>query len=285
MVTFNNPFATSTGVKERLQNVVDVFSIALNPFSKDKVTSSFSDPTLKAATEFASNNPYSTAALVATPFSGAARGAIVNAVSGASTKAKVIGGAATIVAAPLVATSERARVATIKAAGAVSPESLARLGGQTGEFIDNPTKEGGKELIQQNYGALIAGAGAAVLVGGVGAAGALSTIQNTRAVKENTKAAGETIINLPKTDATPIIINYPPVPETPKLPELPKMPSSDTTSQPIPPPVGPGQTGNIPKKKKKKAAKKKKKKPVKKKKKPAKKKKKKSIKRKKKKKR
>jgi len=221
MGIFANPFFSLSGQKERLQNVADVLKMAVHPFDSGKIVGNTSSKTANAALSFVANNPYATAAIVA-PVTGAlplapakaaagstaARATIAKAVSGLSTKTKVISGAAAFIGVPLLATSEKARVATIETIGSITPERLMSLGANTGAVIDNPTLGNVKDLWSENKGTLIAGLGAVAVLGGGAALTAANTYQNTLAIKENTKSAENNIINIPKQDAP--IINIPP---------------------------------------------------------------------------
>lgn len=70
-----------------LQNVADVLKIALNPFSRDKITANVENPTLKKILELGANNPYTTAGLIS-GVGGLLKGAI-SSITGATTKTAV----------------------------------------------------------------------------------------------------------------------------------------------------------------------------------------------------
>jgi len=215
MSVFQKSFFSLSGQKERFTNVKDVFAISLNPRSKDKVTSNLSSPTLKAGTEFVANNPYSTAAILATAGSSAGRTAVVNSVSKLSAGTKFIGAGVALFTAPLLATSSRARTTAINVASKVTPEKLVKGGARTGELIENPSVQGAKDLAKENYGVLVGAGAAALLLGGPAVFNAVATAQNTQAVRQNTSANETNVINVPKSDAPNITINIPPTPLSP----------------------------------------------------------------------
>jgi len=197
-MAFTNPFLSLAGQKERLANVVNVLGAAINPFDNKKVVANVTNPTAKAALEAAANSPYTTAAIVATPFSGAARSVVASAASKLGLGTKVALGAATAVAVPAVVSSERLRTSAITTAGNLTPEKLASFGAQSGKLVDNPTLEGAKKLILDNKAIVGAAGAAAVIATGGKFVGAAATLQNTLAVKENTARSA-----LPSTSTTP----------------------------------------------------------------------------------
>lgn len=215
MSIFSNPFFSLAGQKERLTNVANVLSIAANPFSSGKVTANVQNSTVKAATEFIANNPYTTAAIVATGGSGAGRTAVSTAISGLSTSTKVAAAVISIPAASALASSERSRTAVINTASDLTPEKLAKFGNRVGTAIENPNLSTLKDAAFENKTLLIAAGAATVAAGGTAALGALGTYQNTQAVKANTRVAEATIVNVPKQDAPNIVVNVPPTPLSP----------------------------------------------------------------------
>lgn len=56
-------FSTPEGLNERIQNIGDVLSVSLNPFSQNRVQANINNPSLRWAVEAVANNPYETAAL------------------------------------------------------------------------------------------------------------------------------------------------------------------------------------------------------------------------------
>jgi len=83
--------------------------------------------------------------------------------------------------------SEKAREATIKGVTNL-PSSLANVGENIGEFIENPSIEQAKETFAENP-LIVGGAAAAVaLTAGKGIAGTIATIRNTQVTRENTLA-------------------------------------------------------------------------------------------------
>lgn len=260
MSIFQNSFFSFAGQKERLQNVASVLSISVNPFSKDKVSSNASSPTVKAATAFVANNPYTTAAVVATGGSAAGRSVVATAVSKLSTGTKVIASIAAIPIATALGTSSRARSTAINTASDLTPEKLAKFGNRVGTAIEKPNLQNLKDAAFENKTLVAAGAVAAVAAGGTAALGALSTYQNTQAVKANTQAAEATIVNVPKADPVNVTVNVPPNPvqQGSTTSTTNTLPVQDTATAPVA--VAPTPTTKTKKKAKKKAKKKPKKK-------------------------
>ena len=119
-------------------------------------------------------------------FAAVAKGA--QAIIPSTTKGKVIAA----VAAPVVVGAVIKEPAKAAETALNAPSKLANFGGNLAEVITNPSIEGAKQLVKENP--IIAGAaGVAVATGvGLGVGGLVSTIsniQNTQAVKENTKAS------------------------------------------------------------------------------------------------
>lgn len=185
--------------KEKFQNVGAVLNASFNPFSKTKVQANVSNPTLKKGLELVANHPYATAGVVAGGITAVANPSAALSVGKAliptTTKGKIVGTAASLVGVGLVKSNP------LKAAEvAVStPSNLINFGSNVGGFLTDPSIENAKKIIKENP--IISGVTAATILGsvGLGAAGIVSNIMNTRATKENTNAM-ETLGNLPQGD-------------------------------------------------------------------------------------
>lgn len=268
-MSFTNPFFSLSGQAERIKNFGNVLSIAVNPFSKDKVIANVKDKTLKAGTEFVANNPYTTALIAATGASAAGRSFVTSSVAKLGTGTKVVGGLATIATVPALVSSERLRITAISTAGKLTPEKVAKLGRDTGQIIDHPSTDNLKDYANSNKEILVAGGIAALIAGGSTLAGTIATAQNTRAVKKNTEVAGDTVINVPKGDPPIINITSPPqgMPQVAAI-STPNVATTGAVAAPVAP--SPITSAKKAPKKRRKAKKKPKKKPKKKKKKKAK---------------
>jgi len=213
-MAFQNPFLSLAGQKERISNVGAVLASSLNPFDKTKVVANTPSKTTNAALEFGANNPFTTAALVAAPFSSGVKSAVSSAIGKLGLGTKVAAAAAATVAVPALATSEKARVAAINVASGLSAEKLVALGAQSGNLIDNPTLAGAKDLLSQNK--VLAAAGGVALIAAIpAAASTIATFTNTQAVRENSKLAAASLSSAK--DAS-----------TPKEPPLPAQPVTST---------------------------------------------------------
>lgn len=198
-------FLTTKKQKEKLDTVVETIKIAINPFDRDKVVANVKDETLRSSLEFSANNPFTTAGLAAASAATATRAAVGAAISGLSTTTKVVASAVGITAVPLLASSEKARVAVIQGAGTVTPEKLARFGAESGGIIQNPSAKGVSDYAKDNASLLAGVAGLAVLTGGARAAGIGATALNVISTERNTNALKEPpIVNVNVPAAAPV---------------------------------------------------------------------------------
>ena len=141
MLKFKNRFFSKAGLKERGRNIVDVYKIALNPFSRNRIKANVKNKTLKKGLELVANNPYKTAAVIAGGVT-AARYALPAAKALiAKTGAAKIGGAAAGVATGAAISGGMSR--TLLAAGAGAAAGfIARGGGSsTAPQRANPTQD------------------------------------------------------------------------------------------------------------------------------------------------
>lgn len=236
--TFQNSFLSVAGVKERATNTLEVLKQSLNPFSKEKpeVNSSIvTNPTVKAGLSFLASNPYTTAALVATPASSAGRSAVVSTLSKLSPITKVVAGGTALVATPAILSSEKIRVKATEVASQATPEKLLSLGSDIGKTVDKPTANNLKDLIVDNKVLLGGTAAALLLAGGAKTVSTITNYLNTEAIQDNTKITKELLkeekkadqikLEMPKqADQTPVIYNIlpaNPITETPKVPTSP----------------------------------------------------------------
>lgn len=89
------------------------------------------------------------------------------------------------VAANVLKSSPTAREKIVEGAKNL-PSSLANVGGNIGEFIENPSLEQAKETFKENPVLVGGGAAALAIVAGKGIAGTAATILNTQATRQNT---------------------------------------------------------------------------------------------------
>lgn len=195
-MVFKSRFFTKAGQKERLANVGNVFkSIATGR----KVVANVRNKTFKAALEFGANNPFTTAGLI-TPVgligkSVAAQGVkstlagVAGRVGRLSTKTKIIGGTAGILAGSAALSAPKDKV--IRVAGGLTPESFARAGTDVGKAISG--RKSIFDVAKENpvIAATAALAGAAV-VGRAALPAVAGAIQSQRQIKA-TKDLGKSI--------------------------------------------------------------------------------------------
>jgi hypothetical protein len=233
-MAFTSKFLSIAGQKERLKNVGNVLSIALNPFSKDEIKASTSSKTVNALLEAGANSPYSTIALVGSAGSGSLLKGTTKVVSSLKPTTKIIGALVGTVGAGTLLGSEKARVATIKTIGGLTPEKLIKGGKEAGQLLDSPSLKGAKEFLQQNP-VLV---GATAVAGGILATKSLpavsnllnreATLENAEAIREQTEAMKDlTLQGNPNTT----------VPEEQSLPTTP-IPAGSPNNPIVAPSVG-----------------------------------------------
>jgi len=214
-MVFRNKFFSLAGQKERLTNVKDVLSIAINPFSKDRVKANVKNRTGKAALEFVANNPFTTAGL-ATPIgltgksiaaSGlkATAGKVATRIGALPTKTKIIAGTIGIGAGSAALSAPKDQV--IKVASGLTPESFAKAGKDVGSIRSRGNII---DVIKRNPviagAAGVAGAaviGRAALPSVVGAIQTQRQISATKDLAKSISQPAEVAANVPK-DAVPI---------------------------------------------------------------------------------
>jgi hypothetical protein len=180
-----------TPTKAKLQNVIAVEKAAI---TGKGVTANTGSPAVNKVLSAAASNPFTTAAVV-TPVN--TIGAVKAGFSALSTGAKVatVGGGL-VVGVPAVISNPK-----IIGSVASSPSSIASFSSNVGAFSADPTVENAKSIFTDNPLISTAAIGTAAFIVGKSATGAITSIANTLAVKENTKvaaAAGKSITaNLP----------------------------------------------------------------------------------------
>jgi len=221
-----------TPTKAKLQNVVDVVSIAVNPFSKDTIVANTGSKTVNKVLETVANHPYVAAAVATTAIAPTAAKAVATAglkvVAESSTKAKVITAVATPVVIGAVAQNPVAAAQKVVAA----PSELFNFGTDISKVASNPSVSSIKELVKESPILTTATAAAAAVAVGAGTAGLITSVANTLAVKENT--AKNTLISTPQTVAavlpsTPLSAATPIIPTTTV-----SSPVASTTASPVP---------------------------------------------------
>ncbi len=193
-----------TPTKAKLQNVVDVLSIAINPLSKDKIIANVSNPTLKTAVETIANHPYVTAGVVAGGITAVSNPtAAVNATKSlipTSTSGKIAAAVAIPIAAGVVAQSPTKVIPAVVSL----PSELMKFGSDAAKVIENPTLQNAKNLIKESPVISAVVGAAAVGAVGLGVSGLIASVANTISTKENSAAlmaaAGGTIINQSRED-------------------------------------------------------------------------------------
>ena len=182
MLIFSNPFFSIEGQKERLKNVGNTLVAAV---TGKGVQSNTGQKQVDAVLGYAASNPFVTAAVGAAAYNPSALASAAKSGYGAlSPTAKL----ATVVAAPVVVGAVVSNPGLVSKAGK-APSDLARFGSDLGEFAEDPTLSGAKQILSNSP--LISGGialGGAALIGG-GIAGTLATIANTSAIKKNTQSS------------------------------------------------------------------------------------------------
>jgi hypothetical protein len=181
MSVFKNPFLSISGQIERFQNVGNVLSQSLNPFSNSKPVANTGNTYANAALNIAVSHPYATAGVVTAGVTGLATSAL----SSLSTTTKIVGSAIASVAVPAVLVSPKATTAV---ANVISNTQPLRLGSSIGNAIENPNSSNLKSIVSDNKTTLAVGGIAAAVVAGIAATGLIANYSNTQAVQENTKA-------------------------------------------------------------------------------------------------
>lgn len=192
-MVFENPFFSISGQVERIKNVGAVLSQSLNPFSKEKPTANVSNTILKSGLEIAASHPILTGLAAGSIISGAAASTL----AATSLKTKIIGGTAAAIITPAILTSPKALSVSTEVIKNVQP---ARLGKDIGTVIENPSLENIKNLVTENKASLGVIGGTAAVLGGIAAASTLTTLSNTNAIKENTKASQNILVDTSRTD-------------------------------------------------------------------------------------
>ena len=177
-----------TPTKEKLQNVVDVLSIAINPFSKDKISANISNPVVKTTLELVANHPYLTAGVVAGGITAVSNPQVVSTVAKSLVPTTIKGKIAASVAVPIVTGALIQQPAKTIGAAADLPGNLAQFGGNVANFIADPSLSGAKQIFQENP--LIAGGAIATALTATGLAiiPAIASIRQTEAINKQTEA-------------------------------------------------------------------------------------------------
>lgn len=197
MSIFSNPFFSVAGQVERIKNVGATLSSALNPFSKDKIIATVSNPVLKSGLEFVANNPYSTALVAATAGTTGARTAVVKAVSKLSPITKIVTGSVGLATVGVVAGNPATLNPIIKGASGLTPESILKFGTATGKATKQPSINNITAIAKENpviTGALALGAGiiaAKTLPSIINYQNTKEVIKNTEATLKNTQAGSD----------------------------------------------------------------------------------------------
>lgn len=238
-----NPFASKETFFKQLKNVGDVLSIALNPFSKDKIVADVKNPIAKSVLEAGANNPYTTALLGASSVSKTVTTGIVKAVTSASTKTKVALGATALVATPAIVSSPKTASSAINVVSGLTPESLLRFGSNLGKVVETPSIESVKNLYEGNKvittGLAVAGvaiAGKAVVPALASGVNTLVTSRNTKAIKKATEATIKAPDYLPTAD-TKVIVEKSPTATIPSNPAAPVTATNPVPSEPSTSPI------------------------------------------------
>lgn len=180
-----------TPTKAKLKNVVDVLSIALNPFTKDKISANINQPVVKSVVETVATHPYTSAGLIAGGVTAVsnpqAAGKVLNALTPTSTLGKVAG----IAAVPVVAGAVLKQPAAAAKAVASTPGALVNFGGNVSEFVANPSLQTAKNIVSENpVIAGVVGTAGALALGraAVGVGSVIASSSMTSAIKEQTAA-------------------------------------------------------------------------------------------------
>lgn len=199
-------------LKERLINVGKVL---IAPFTSTRVVANVQNKPLKASLEYAANNPFTTALIVATAVSSAGRAALAKTISTLSTKAKVVGGVGVLASGGLIAGNPKLVAPIISTASYVTPESIPKFTSSIGKITASKTVD---EAIT-NVGSaakqnpVLSAALLGITAYGITKVGAkvvpalqtYTTAQNTAAVK-NSNNPVSTYVPLPKESSNDIKI-------------------------------------------------------------------------------
>ena len=188
MSVFTSSFFSVAGQVERLTNVVNVVKSAINPFDSNTIKANVSNPVAKAGLEFVANNPYSTAAVIATAGSSTARTAVAKVVTSLSTTTKVIAGGAALVAVPAIVSSPKIQGVTVNTISSITPEKLVKLGSGIGKVTEAATVSSGIDFLKENKGVLGVVGGVTAAIVGAKVAAPLVNYMNIRATQQNTGA-------------------------------------------------------------------------------------------------
>jgi hypothetical protein len=150
----------------KISNVGAVLAQSLNPLSKEKPVANVKNPVVKAALEFVAASPYTTAALVAAPV--AVGGAVGKAIMAWGTGTKIIAGAGAVYGTAILVTSPKAQETVIRTASSITPESIFKVGGETGGLIEDFSVNAGIEFLKAHPYLTAATAAAALTAAGFG---------------------------------------------------------------------------------------------------------------------
>lgn len=198
MSIFQNPFFSVAGQLERLANVKNTLIAAV---TGQGVKSNTGNAVVDKALSTAASHPFATAAIataVVAPtttvnaIKEVAKGAVSSFVA-----APVATKAAVVIAAP-IATSAVLQSPKLQKAIVNAPKSLANVGSNVGNLIENPSIENAKKLVTENP--IIAGGAALAGIAAVG--GGLGLAANTVAMMGNTKAMKNEMESPPTTAPT-----------------------------------------------------------------------------------
>ena len=211
MVNFKK-FFSKQEQRKRFTNVRNVLKIAANPFRKGRIVANVKSKPIRTALETVANNPFTTAAVIATGGTAAGRTVVKNigknigkkfAAAKFSTQAKIVGGS--LVAGGILKSSSKARKAISKPTQL--PKNLANFGSNIGKAIDNPTAGNIANIVKDNP-ILSTATAAAVLAPVAPLAGTAAIVASNRIRNKNKPATPATIVppaakGLPKPVAVP----------------------------------------------------------------------------------
>lgn len=186
--------AVAADQSKRLKNVAAVLSIAVNPFTKDKIKANTGIKPVDKVLGAAASHPYITAAPIA----------VVKAPAAAAVIAKAVGQKALTTAAahPVKTAGVLAGAVVVGSAVKQNPKlasvvrnplpELAETGSDIGKFTKNPSLETAADIAKNSPlitagTALVAGAviGKSATIGAANLANTLATTSNTRAIKDS----------------------------------------------------------------------------------------------------
>lgn len=204
--------------KAKIQNVVDVLSQSLNPFSKVKPVTNVNIPIITPILQTLVSHPYASAGIVAGGITAVTNPtlatSVVKALIPATTKGKIILGAGTLLTAGAVIKQPAKTIDT----ALNLPSGIVNVGGNIANLVAEPSAENLKNLVTENP--LIVGAGvvAGAVALGKGIIPAIATARQTEAIKEQTQAIENQTNQLPTTTSEQITQPQKVIPTSSTLP-------------------------------------------------------------------